>query len=213
MIKCINFLADPINSQITQYRSAMVLSSLPFIIRTAFQVFAEIDRSVQVVVKNYSSLTLSNCRWYAHHGTATTIIEDSVRPESSVKIAFRKTNVIFFGVSGYFEYVLERGSTKRRMIVTFSAPMRGKTNTVSVMLLDERDRAAMGEGASTYSNMKKDVTKLEKKFKSPIFFESSSQAKGVSKNPCIADKTIKICVRCAISSSSCATLNIVVDNL
>lgn len=193
-----------------------VHSATPFmtrVIQAAFNLFIDVNRSVKVVIKNYSSLVLSNCTQYPHHGTFIDNIQSSVGLEGSSEMEFKKTNVVFFGVSGYFEYTLEKASKKRRIIVVFSAPMRGGTNTVSVTSLDEGDRKFVDQGASTYTSLKNNMAaKIRKKMKSEVFFESSP-VKGVCTNPSIDDNIINVRVKCSINGKSRATLKVTVKNL
>lgn len=113
-IQCMLFTAaDPIEQEVAQpvYRTRFSFFS-PSTIKKVFEQFFEVDRAIQIVVKDNSSLKPADCTWYTHHGTYTNTIPHSICPEGSSTIIFQKTNYIFFGVSGYFEYTHWRKETR-----------------------------------------------------------------------------------------------------
>lgn len=127
---------------------------------------------------------------------------------------FQKTNVVFFGVSGYIAYKLERESSTRIMIVLFSAPMRGR-NTVSIITADERERntRALRNADDVYYYFKRNntITQIHKKMPTAMF-QSSHRSNRESTNPCINDEFVNVRVECSISGDHRATLEVKVYN-
>lgn len=193
-----------------------VMHPLPLVVKKAFEQFLDVNRSVEVTITNRCALNLTDCRWYTHHGTVAEAVSREVPPEGTSKMVFVKNNIVFFGVSGFIEFTLAKGKTKKKMIVTFSAPIRGKTNIVTVTILDEKERDFIGDGSTTYSHLiQKNIDKLKtrkkKKVESAIF--GSSNEGGISTNPCVGDETIQTRVLCTIDGYRRATLDVTVTNL
>ena len=183
--------------------------------KQAFDKVFNLERSIAITVKNQCALSLTECRWYAHHGTHPDAVCPSIAPEKSFAMKFVKHDFNFFGVSGFIEFTLTKGTTKKILIVAFLVPIRKKTNIVTVTLVDKKERALIGDGSTTYAYLiQTNIDKLKKRKKRKLEsakFQSSTEG-GIHTNPCVEDDDIKIRVACAINHCCNAALKVTVTS-
>lgn len=187
------------------------------LLQNAFEKIGRAGRSVAVVVENGSSVKLSGCKWYPRHGRESENFASTIYAGGRSEMLFTKTSFAFYGVSGYFAYTIKRGLKTRIMIVAFSVPMRGNTNTVSVITFDESDRGEITpevSGVATYLLLKQhynNPAKIQETLETALFEVSPSN--GVKCNPSIRDSNIGVQIDCSISSGNHANLSVRVIDL